>query len=57
MANPDNAEDFRLGVLCNDGEFEPRASNTWPDESRCVEVRAIDWVQCKPIIKLTCGQL
>ena len=43
MANPDNAEDFRLGVLCNDGEFEPHtaptsASNTWPEESRCVEV-------------------
>ena len=41
MANPDNAEDFRLGVLCNDGEFEPRASNTWPEESRCVEVSSI----------------
>ena len=36
LADPDNAEDYQLGILCNDGEFEPR---TWPAESRCVEVR------------------
>ena len=35
-AGDDNALDHKMGVLCNDGEFEPPTA--WPDATKCIEV-------------------
>jgi hypothetical protein len=38
VAGDDDANDGKLGLLCNDGEFEPLVSLTWPLEVKCLEV-------------------